>query len=122
MEFFLLFVYFRFFCSSQDENDITTASHEMKLLENSDAQWSNIRIMNLLYGINVDLSDGDYFMENSDVKAKVKINKKGLVEEGEWSFNVTMSFVNVIITASSVGIPVVTDGKVCGYKSTIIVD
>ena len=106
--------------SMHDENDVVTASHGMKLLENSDAQWTNIRLMGL-YGQVYDLSEGDLLMKYTDAKAKVKINKRGAVEEGEWSFGATMTFRNVKITLESYDYSYIMDGTTIQYKSTMVV-
>lgn len=106
--------------SMHDEKDIVTASHGMKLLENSDAQWQNIRMMEL-YGTIIDLSEGDYLMKYSNAKAVVKINKSGFVEEGKWTFKAAMTFDNVKITTMPENVSVVMDGVVHHYDSTIVV-
>lgn len=106
--------------SMHDEKDVVTARHGMKLLENSDAQWQNIRLMEL-YGTVVDLSEGDYLMKYKDAKAIVKINKSGFVEEGKWTFKASMTFDNVKITAMPENVSFVMDGVVHHYDSTIVV-
>ncbi len=107
--------------SMHDENDVVTASHGMKLLENSDAQWQSIRAMKL-YGTYVDLSEGDYLMKYSDAKAVVKMNKSGFVEEGEWTFKASMTLQNVRITIMPQNVSFVMDGVVYHYDSTIVVN
>lgn len=107
--------------SMHDENDIATASHGMKLLENSDEQWKTIRMMGL-YGQKIDLSEGDYLMEYTDAKAVVKMNKFGFVEEGEWTFKASMTFQNVKITIMPENISFIMDSVVHHYDSTIVVN
>lgn len=106
--------------SMHDEKDVVTASHGMKLLEDSDEQWKAIRMMGL-YGTKIDLSEGDYLMKYSDAKAVVKMNKNGFVEEGEWTFKASMTFQNVKMTIMPQNVSFVMDGAVSHYDSTIVV-
>lgn len=107
--------------SMHDEKDVVTASHGMKLLENSDAQWTTIRMMKL-YGTKIDLSEGDYLMKYSDAKAVVKMNKSGFVEEGKWTFKASMTFQNVKMTIMPQNVSFVMDGVANHYDSTIVVN